>query len=43
MKDFIPYIPSTLCLIVAAVLAFYGLVGWGWFLFIAFLFFPCAL
>lgn len=38
MTKFLQYLPSTICLLVAAVLAFYGRDGWGWFLFGALVF-----
>jgi hypothetical protein len=34
---FIVNIPAICCFIAAAVLAFYGISGWGWFLFAALL------
>lgn len=37
MKIDTPTIGGLLCLVVADVLAFYSLPGWGWFLFIGFL------
>lgn len=35
LKDLLPYLPITICVLVAGALAIYGREGWGWFLFVA--------